>query len=126
MKYSKQRELIYQTVLRNPVHPSADGVYAMVREQLPNISLGTVYRNLNLLADEGLLMKISMPNTSDHFDGRVEAHQHILCEKCGKVFDLEIPPVQDMVMKAAESSGFQITGCSLSFTGICEHCRIKS
>ncbi len=61
MKYSRQRELILETVMENPVHPTADTVYAMVREQEPNISLGTVYRNLNLLAEQGILRRIPMP-----------------------------------------------------------------
>ena len=78
MKYSRQRELIYKTVMENPIHPSADTVYALVRKEQPTISLGTVYRNLNLLVREGMLQKISFPNVSDHFDGRLEEHCHIL------------------------------------------------
>ena len=78
MKYSKQRELIYEAVLQNPVHPTADNVYTLIREENPNVSLGTVYRNLNLLSDNGLLRKIAMPNAPDRFDGRIDEHYHMI------------------------------------------------
>ena len=90
MKYSRQRELILETVMENPVHPTADTVYAMVREQEPNISLGTVYRNLNLLAEQGILRRIPMPAASDRFDGRTDSHHHMRCCGCGNLFDLPI------------------------------------
>lgn len=122
MKYSRQRELIYKTVMENPIHPSADTVYAMVRKELPNISLGTVYRNLNLLSEQGTLRKISMPNVSDHFDGRVEEHFHALCERCGRVYDVEAPEIQELAGRLGSSGGFQVTGCHMYFTGVCGEC----
>lgn len=122
MKYSKQRELIYKTVMENPVHPSADMVYEMVRKELPNISLGTVYRNLNLLSQQGALQKISMPNASDHFDGRVEEHCHMLCDKCGHVCDIDTPGLEDFTQRLSGQSDFQVTGCHIYFTGICGVC----
>lgn len=121
MKYSRQRELIYKTVMENPIHPSADMVYALVRKEQPTISLGTVYRNLNLLVREGMLQKISFPNVSDHFDGRLEKHCHILCEQCGQVYDMDSPGL-DMAALQKESRPFQITGCHIYFTGVCEAC----
>lgn len=122
MKYSKQRELIYKTVMENPVHPSADMVYAMVRKELPNISLGTVYRNLNLLSEQGALQKISMPNASDHFDGRVEDHCHMLCEKCGHVCDIDAPYLEELTQRMRGEGNFRVTGCHVYFTGICGEC----
>lgn len=122
MKYSKQREMIYQTVQENPIHPTADVVYQMVREKIPTISLGTVYRNLNMLTEQGRLSKISLPNQSDHFDGRIDRHQHILCEKCGKVFDIEMPQTADLLALAGADQPFLITGCTLHLTGVCPDC----
>lgn len=122
MKYSRQRELIYQTVVDHPIHPTADTVYAMVREMLPNISLATVYRNLNLLAERGELLKISLPNVSDHFDGNLVEHNHMLCEVCGHVFDVDIPLPEGYRMEAGKASSFQITGCHVYFTGLCGEC----
>lgn len=122
MKYSRQRELIYQTVKENPIHPSADTVYELVRKELPNISLGTVYRNLNLLSAQGALLKISLPNASDHFDGRVEEHCHMLCDKCGRVYDIETPELEAYTEKLCSGCGFRVTGCHVYFTGICGNC----
>lgn len=121
MKYSRQRELIYKTVMENPIHPSADTVYALVRKEHPTISLGTVYRNLNLLVREGLLQKISFPNVSDHFDGKLEKHCHILCEQCGQVYDIDSPCLDIAALQKAPCH-FQLTGCHIYFTGICETC----
>lgn len=122
MKYSKQREMIYQTVQENPIHPTADVVYQMVREKIPTVSLGTVYRNLNMLTEQGRLCKISLPNQSDHFDGRIDQHQHILCEKCGKVFDIDIPQTADLLSLVGANQSFLITGCTLHLTGVCSDC----
>jgi len=72
MKYSRQRELIFETVIQNPVHPTADDIYSLVRTKLPNVSLGTVYRNLNLLSEQGDLYRIQLPNVSDRFDARID------------------------------------------------------
>jgi len=121
MKYSRQRELIYKTVMENPIHPSADTVYALVRKEQPTISLGTVYRNLNLLVREGMLQKISFPNVSDHFDGRLEEHCHILCQQCGQVYDMDSPRL-DIAALQKGPGHFRITGCHIYFTGICEAC----
>ena len=87
-RYSQQRELILNAVRQNPVHPSADDIYHIVKQQNSNISLGTVYRNLNYLSDNGFIKKIQIPNAPDRFDGRTEPHCHMICQKCGKVYDL--------------------------------------
>ena len=71
-------------------HPTADTVYLHIKEEFPNISLGTVYRNLNLLADIGEALRIPTPDGGDRFDGRCEPHYHVVCTNCGNVFDLEM------------------------------------
>ncbi len=126
MNYSRQRELIYKTVVENPIHPTADTVYAIVRAQEPNISLGTVYRNLNLLSQQGLLQKICLPNASDCFDGRCDEHHHMLCTHCGKVFDLPFTlKLEELKKQAGAFPGFLITGCQILFHGLCAECRGK-
>ena len=94
LKYSRQRESIKEYLSHTTEHPTADTVYLHVREEYPNISLGTVYRNLNLLADIGEALKISTPNGGDRFDGRTHLHYHVVCTSCGNVYDLEIDPAQ--------------------------------
>ncbi|GFI51441.1 MAG: transcriptional repressor [Lachnospiraceae bacterium] len=90
LKYSRQRAAIKEYLSNTLEHPTADTVYLHIREAFPNISLGTVYRNLNLLADMGEIIKISTPDGGDRFDGRTDAHYHVVCGSCGKVFDLEV------------------------------------
>lgn len=125
MKYSRQRELIYQTVVRNPIHPTADAVYAIVRTQEPNISLGTVYRNLNQLSQQGLLRKICIPNASDRFDAHCEEHHHMICTHCGRLFDISLDPLEGLNEQIQKISEFTITGYQILFEGICEECEVK-
>lgn len=90
LKYSRQRESIKHFLAETKEHPTADTVYLHVKKQFPNISLGTVYRNLNLLTDLGEVVKISTPNGGDRFDGHPEPHNHFLCTKCGRLLDLDL------------------------------------
>ena len=125
MKYSKQREMILRTVTENPIHPTADKVYEQVRQQCPRISLGTVYRNLNYLSEMGILKKIPMPVGSDRFDGRLDEHYHMICEECGRVFDVECDPLAELGRKLMDCQGFQVHSRHLLLTGLCRECREK-
>ena len=87
MVYSKQRELILKTVLENRIHPTADMVFSLLKPEYPSLSLATVYRNLNLLAENGLLVRIPVPGGADHFDGTLSPHYHMICEKCDRMVD---------------------------------------
>lgn len=91
LKYSRQRAYIKESLMRSHSHPSADAVYMDVKEKFPNISLGTVYRNLNLLASRGEVLKITTPSGADRFDGRTDFHYHVICKECGNVSDIELP-----------------------------------
>ena len=90
LKYSRQREAVKEFLASRIDHPTADTVYTNLREKFPNISLGTVYRNLSLLADMGEIIKITTGDGADRFDGRITPHNHFICHKCHKVSDLEI------------------------------------
>ena len=90
LKYSKQRASIKEYLLHTNEHPTADTVYLHIKEEFPHISLGTVYRNLNLLTDTGDIIKITTPNGGDRFDGCTRPHYHIVCSTCGEVYDLEL------------------------------------
>lgn len=123
MNYSKQRELVLQTVLENPIHPTAGTVYQQVRRKNPKISLGTVYRNLNVLSEMGMLRKISMPVGSDRFDGRLDDHDHMVCTCCGRVFDLECGALEELDRQILDLQGFEVRGRHLLLTGLCRECR---
>lgn len=125
MKYSRQRELILEAVCSNPVHPTADAVYEAVRRQEPRISLGTVYRNLNQLAECGKLLKLSMPIGGDRFDGRLDDHPHIVCSGCGAVADVVLENQEEMNSAAERQTGYLVTGRTVVFCGVCANCRTK-
>ena len=123
MKYSKQRETILAAAVEEPAHPTADSVYRKVREECPQISLGTVYRDLNQLVQNGLLIKIPVANGSDRFDGRLDEHYHMICDGCGEVFDANIDCFSDIDAKIMQETGFCIKGRQLIMNGLCGKCR---
>jgi len=126
LKYSRQRESIKQYLATTYDHPTADMVYLHVKEEFPNISLGTVYRNLNLLADMGEAIKIATPNGGDRFDGRTNPHNHFLCTKCGKIIDLDMEDISHINETAAKNFGGIIESHSIIFYGTCADCIEKS
>lgn len=118
---TKQRELILDAVMQSTTHPTADELFQTIRPKLPTISLATVYRNLNLLAKDGRIRKISMPDMPDRFDWRMTVHDHLLCTKCHRVFDFTLPqPLDDQI---ASVSGMQVESYSLVARGLCPTCR---
>ena len=128
LNYSRQRESIKNYLMTTKEHPTADEVYMKVKQEFPNISLGTVYRNLNLLTDIGDAIKISTPNGGDRFDGRLEPHNHFLCTKCGRLLDLDLDmhSIDEVNRLAAENFDGIITSSSTLFYGECSDCIKKS
>jgi Fur family peroxide stress response transcriptional regulator len=122
MKFSRQREIIYNQVKQNPVHPTADEVYTSLKKDNPNLSLGTVYRNLNMLSDMGMLLKIHIADGSDRFDGRTDNHYHMICDKCGKVFDVELDILDEIKKTVRGHEGHILTRVTLNLSGICASC----
>lgn len=125
MRYSKQRELIMEAVFKNRVHPTAEYVYKLLKKDHPELSLGTVYRNLNYLAENNMLKKINVPGGSDRFDGTLTRHQHLICRKCGKIFDVDISELSSVKDKLKESIDFEIDIDTLVMEGVCGVCADK-
>lgn len=126
LKYSRQRESIKQYLASTNEHPTADTVYMHVKEEYPNISLGTVYRNLNLLTSLGEALKISDPDGADRFDGCVLPHSHFFCTECRKVLDLELD-TEELLKKHIAASGFDgiVESSRTIFYGKCSDCKNK-
>jgi Fur family ferric uptake transcriptional regulator len=120
---SKQRQVILDELKRVDSHPTADEVYLMVRQRMPRISLGTVYRNLEILAEQGLIQRLDGGPGRRRFDGRVEGHYHIRCLSCLRVADLPDLRVSVPEDEAAALTDFEVTGHALEFLGICPECR---
>lgn len=121
MIYSRQREIILNTLRTNPVHPTADELHEMVKGQDPNISIATVYRNLNQLAAAGKVLKISNPNGADRFDGNIVHHNHAVYSCCGRMFDIMVP-LPDVCAAANAQRDIYVDGVSMLFSGICARC----
>lgn len=124
-KYSRQREMIREFLLTRKDHPTADIVYRNVRQQNPNISLGTVYRNLTLLADTGEINRLRLGDGVDHFDGDTSPHYHFLCTECGGISDLKTNSIDDITKVAGDGFDGQIAGHVTYFYGVCRHCTMS-
>ena len=126
LKYSRQREVIKEFLKTRKDHPTADTVYMNVREQYPNISLGTVYRNLTLLADIGETQRLRVGDGVDHFDADVSPHYHFVCTECGSVIDLEMDSIDNIIDIAGMNFDGKITGHVTYFYGYCGNCQKKT
>lgn len=126
LKYSKQREAIKEYLTSTTSHPTADAVYMHVKEEFPNISLGTVYRNLNLLADIGEAVKITTPDGGDRFDAKTHPHYHFYCKSCGKIFDMDFNHMDEVNRLASQSFSGTIDSHTTLFYGTCADCSKKS
>lgn len=120
-RYSRQREMIYETLMNTDQHPTAEMVYNWLKPQNPSLSLGTVYRNLNLLADEGTIARMAFP--VERYDANTMPHPHFRCAKCGGVYDLDLPYDPILDQQALEASGHDIKRHELLFHGTCVHCK---
>lgn len=118
-----QRQLTLDTVKALKDHPTAEEVYENIRSKYPDISKGTVYRNLNALVDTGDISKISLPNQADRFDHIPEKHYHVRCVKCGRLTDIEAAYMKDIDERiAALFTDFQLEGHEIFFNGKCRDC----
>ena len=118
--YSRQREIILRTLWENPVHPTAEALYEMVKKELPNVSLATVYRNLRQLSAAGKALTIPGEN-KEHFDGTTVPHAHFLCEKCKSVTDVFLPDALIRELQSQSEGEFQLV-----YRGICDCCKTSS
>lgn len=126
LKYSRQREAIKNFLMTRHDHPTADVVYSNVRTEFPNISLGTVYRNLTLLADLGEISRLRVGDGVDHFDADTHPHCHFVCNECGSVIDLETGGADHILEDASRNFDGLVQGHVTYFYGLCPHCMQKA
>ena len=119
-KHSRQREALLNELCSRFDHPTAETLYLKLKESMPNISLGTVYRNLGTLSSDGTVMKISVGG-AERYDGNASAHPHFLCRKCGELTDIKLE-AESILQSAAECTGGNIEGYSLTLYGVCDKC----
>lgn len=122
MRFTAQRQIILEELAKVTSHPTANEVYDMVRKRLPRIGLGTVYRNLELMAESGLILKLEVGGTQKRFDATTDLHYHVRCSECGRVDDIELPVQNKLDRLAAKVCDYQIVGHHIEFSGLCPQC----
>lgn len=122
LRMTAQRKVILEALQQDDTHPSADEIYHRVRRQLPRISLGTVYRNLEILSDLGTIQKLELGGTQKRFDGNPSRHYHIRCTCCDRVVDAPMDWMPDMERRLEGTSGYRVLGHRLEFLGLCPAC----
>lgn len=119
---SKQRDAILNYLTPRTDHPTADSIYKAIKTDFPNISLGTVYRNLTLLCELGIIQKISCGDACEHFDGNPLPHNHFYCTQCGSVLDLEMDNIDFINTLASKNFNGLVEAHCVYFKGKCEKC----
>ena len=120
---TKQREAILNVLRGADSHPTADWVYDEVRKVIPNISKGTVYRNLKILREDGRISELNLSGTVSRYEGNQENHYHFRCQKCGYVFDLDEPVNGELDKRITKCTGFKVSYHQLEFRGLCKDCQ---
>jgi Fur family peroxide stress response transcriptional regulator len=123
-RLTRPREAILEILRDTDCHPDANWIYDRVRELIPNISLGTVYRTLGILVEAGLVQQVySGEGTQARYDGDVRGHYHVVCRRCGAVCDVQLASLQQMEATVEAATGFCVEGYLLRFHGLCPECQ---
>lgn len=125
-RMTRQRSVILDTLQAMRSHPTADELYSAVRRELPNVSLGTIYRNLDVLARSGHLRKLESGGMQARFDAELAPHHHVRCRVCGRVDDVAITESTEIHPPEQSMHGFRITGHRLEYVGLCPDCESES
>ena len=118
---TQQRKVILDILRSTDTHPTADWIYERAREVIPNISLGTVYRNLKILKEEGLILELNDGKQS-RFDGRIDRHFHFKCTQCNSIYDIETEGIVQVNADILNKKGYSVESWDIVFTGICPAC----
>lgn len=121
-RMTRQRAVILEELRGMPHHPTADELYEAVRRRLPRVSLGTIYRNLDLLARGGAIRKLDMGGSQSRFDGETHDHCHVRCVGCGRIDDVPGRPIERIAMPERSANAYRIMGYRLEFDGLCPDC----
>ncbi|WP_265332426.1 Fur family transcriptional regulator [Zhaonella formicivorans] len=123
---TKQKKVILDVLKNTDTHPTADWIYEKARKTLPDISLGTVYRNLHVLKELGEISELNYGSSYSRYDGNPAAHYHFVCEACGKVLDVDLPVQTKLNDEVASQMGLKVTHHRLEFYGLCDECQTKN
>ena len=120
-RFTRQRQIILEEVQKQESHPNATEIYEAVRQRIPNVSLGTVYRGLGLLVELGLIRRLEQEDSS-RFDSNLSEHYHLICTSCKQIFDIDTSILEKLNTHGLEADGFEINGLKLELHGLCPSC----
>ncbi len=121
-KRSRQREHIYRLLQSTDKHPTASWIYDQLKPVFTNLSMGTVYRNINILLDQNLIQKLEAGSSFDRYDANIDLHYHFLCRECGAVDDIPVEVFKNLNQEVSQATGYQVENHRLDFYGICPDC----
>jgi Fur family peroxide stress response transcriptional regulator len=122
--YSRKREAILKAVCSTTCHPTADWVYQQLKPKYPDLSLGTVYRNLTQFKNDGVIISVGTVNGQERYDGNVKPHTHFVCSKCSAVIDVPGEFLNDRdIQETGEKMGLKIESCDVILHGVCSECQ---
>jgi len=122
---SRQRDRILTLLRSTDSHPTANWLYARLRKEFPDLSMGTVYRNIGILVEQGLISRIAFGSTFDRLDAKVAPHYHFICEQCGAIHDLDVAPNKDILGRISPPKGFEVRRHEIELYGLCAKCTAR-
>lgn len=127
LRKSKQRDRILEVLQHTRSHPTANWVYDQLKEEFPSLSLGNVYRNLNILVEQGKVERLDFGSTFDRYEAKIDPHVHFVCESCGTIYDIDVPEAlgQQLLRHVRENTDFEVTRQRMEVFGTCADCRAR-
>lgn len=123
VRMTPQRHAILEYLLSSMSHPTADEIYKALEKDFPNMSVATIYNNLRLFKEAGLVRELTYGDSSSRFDANMSDHYHIICRRCGKITDFEYPPLIEVEEEAARKTGFRVDSHRMEVYGLCAECQ---
>jgi len=125
VRITPQRHAVLEYLLNSMVHPTADDIYKALEDKFPNMSVATVYNNLRVLREIGLVRELTYGDSSSRFDCDMTDHYHVICEACGKIVDFHYPPLDEVESLAEQVTGFDVSHHRMEIYGKCGDCQLK-
>lgn len=123
VRITPQRHAVLEYLMQSMKHPTADEIYKALEDKFPNMSVATVYNNLRVFLDIGLVRELTYGDSSSRFDCNTSDHYHIICDECGKIVDFHYPSLNEVEQLAEQVTGFDVTNHRMEVYGTCEDCQ---
>jgi len=123
VRITPQRHAILTYLVESMGHPTADDIYRALEPNFPSMSVATVYNNLKMFIESGMVRELTYGDNSSRFDANVSDHHHIICQSCGKIEDFSYPSLEDVGVQAEKSTGFEVKGLRMELYGLCKSCQ---